>query len=86
MKCLAVIMIVLLSGCTVTCRVSGRLSEVDESAQALQEASAELANIKTAVNSMSAELQSAPEDIQAVDAVLSKYGIRRGTSAINEQK
>ena len=81
MKWLCAIILFSLCGCSVTMSVSGRLSEIDGSATQLQQATAELGKIKSVVNALSDELQSAPPDINAVDAVLNKYGIRRGTNA-----
>ena len=82
MLCL-ILFAALCSGCSVTLNATGRWDDGNAELVALQ---GRMAQVDSVVKQMSTELQSTPGDINAVDAVLSKYGIRRGTSAINEQK
>lgn len=82
MLCL-ILFAALCSGCSVTLNATGRWDDNNAELAAIQ---GKMAQVNAVVKQMSTELQSTPGDINAVDAVLSKYGIRRGTSAINEQK
>ena len=75
MKWLVVVLVVALSGCTVTTRVSGRWSEPEPSQDvALIEQHKQLT---TVVRNMTGELTAAPNEIEAVNAILRKYGIAR---------
>jgi len=61
-----------LSGCSVTLNATGRWRETPVAAP-----DAEADRIKAVVNAMVSELSQTPNDIDAVNSVLTKYGINR---------
>ena len=72
LKALALIGVLALSGCSVTLNATGRWRETPVAAP-----DAEADRIKAVVNAMVSELSQTPNDIDAVNAVLTKYGINR---------
>ena len=75
----AILASVLLCGCT--CTLSVRGSGQAPKAQPAEDSAAELARIRRGVQAMVTELRAAPADVEAIDAVLQKYGIERGAEA-----